>query len=169
MRVLDNNDWWRMQKTTGNQFNKLSKHCLSCWLTQQHLPSLLFDSVHILTFNPVTSHATKDSHRLSRLTQSVSYHRLFTNISALASSLSCLCLCPPLDHSIHLGQLHSSLWIGLSASTGHASATMATALLVQLLFQTWSPRPRHFSYLVRLECFLKHPNTGNSKVLKLGL
>lgn len=43
-------------------------------------------------FNPVTSYATNDSHRLSRLTWSFACHGLFTKGSVLPSSLYCLSL-----------------------------------------------------------------------------
>lgn len=95
-------------------------------------------------FNPVTSHATNDSHRLSRLTQSLAWHGLSQRV--LRYHLPCIvCHCPPSAHSVHLGQLHHSLRTGLSAFTGYSSATMATTPPCSA-----TRKPDHQDPLVRL-------------------
>lgn len=114
-------------------------------------------------FNPVTSHATKDSHRLSRLTQSLACHGLSQRV--LRYHLPCIvCHCPLSAHSVHLGQLHHSLRTGPSAFTGCSSATMATtppcpATLANLITKTHLS-DCHCSCVVRLEWTLSAPSAS---------
>lgn len=114
-------------------------------------------------FNPVMSHATNDSHRLSRLTQSLACHGLSQRV--LRHHLPCIvCHCPPSAHSVHLGQLHHSLRTGLSAFTGCSSATMATtrpcsATLANLITKTHLSDCR-CSCSVRLKWTLSAPSAS---------